>query len=74
MNKILASIVALLPSYFALFCGLNGTTFILVVSTIFGGFLTGLCERDRDLKPILQLGWILHLLGVCIVVAVKNLG
>lgn len=71
MNKLLASIVALIPSYLTLFVGLPAAIFVWVITTIFGAFTTGLLENERQLKPLLQLAWVLHLLGVCVVIAVK---
>lgn len=62
-----------MPSYFALFAGGIGATIILAVASMVAFVLTGMLEDEPTLTDKVRLGWIIHLLGVCIVVAFYNL-
>lgn len=73
-QNVLTIIVASLPSYFSLFTPPLLAAVIIVFSSMMGAILTGSIGNDEYwLKDKVRLGWIIHLLGVCIVVAFHNL-
>jgi hypothetical protein len=73
-QNVLTFIVASLPSYFSLFSNTLLACIIIGVATMLGIILTGNLDKDEYwLKDKMRLGWIIHLLGVCIVVAFHNL-
>lgn len=77
-SKIMTILCALFPSYCALFVN-DGITsaVILIFGTIVGGVAAGIVEaeyrNDIDLKNKVQLGWLLHIIGIFVVIAVKNI-
>lgn len=62
-----------MPSYFALFAGGVGATIILAVASMLGIIATSVTEGDAVLINRLRLGWIIHLIALCGVVAFYNL-
>jgi hypothetical protein len=74
MTKSLALLIILsaLPSYFALFCDSTPATIILCVSTIIGFIVTGVAAEDEVPNDSAKLAWLIHIIGIMVVVFVKN--
>jgi hypothetical protein len=75
-QNVLTIILSAMPSYFALFSASIYATIILCVATLVGVFITGVFDdesRDADMRDKLRTAWVIHLLGVCAVVAWHNL-
>jgi uncharacterized integral membrane protein len=74
MTKSLALLIILsaLPSYFALFCDSTPATIILCVSTIIGFVITGVSSESEIPMERSKLGWLIHIVGIMVVVFVKN--
>lgn len=72
-SNILTILIALFPSYSALFTDGVTSAVILVASTIIGGIFTGVNEGEKDLKDTIQISWILHIVGVFIVIGLKSI-
>ena len=77
-SKIMTILCALLPTYCALFVKEGiASAGILALGSLIGVVASGIIEaeyrNDRELKDKLQLGWLLHIIGVFIVIAVKNI-
>jgi hypothetical protein len=74
MQKVLTIIIALLPSYFSLFCSGAAAASILFFSTMFGICATAfVSEKEPVLMDKVRFAWVLHLIAICIVVAFFNL-
>lgn len=77
-GKIMTILCALFPSYCALFVN-DGITsaVILIFGTLIGGVAAGIVEaeyrNDKGLKNNLQIGWLIHIIGIFVVIAVKNI-
>lgn len=73
-QNVLTIIISALPSYFSLFANPLLASIFIGVASMIGLIMTGLIEKDEYwLREKVRLGWIIHLLGVCIIVAFYNL-
>jgi hypothetical protein len=74
MTKSLALliIISALPSYFALYCSPTYASIILCVSTFFGAVITGVATELELPNDRAKLGWLIHIIGIMVVVFVKN--
>jgi len=74
-TSILIAILAAMPSYFALFCAPRWAATLLVISTILGVGLSASIDTKKEywLMDRFRFGWIIHLLGICAVVAFHNI-
>ncbi len=74
-TSILIAILAAMPSYFALFCAPHWAATLLVISTILGVGLSASIDTKKEywLMDRFRFGWIIHLLGICAVVAYHNI-
>jgi hypothetical protein len=74
MTKSLALLIILssLPSYFALFMGHVGATIVLCMGTIVGFVVTGVASESELPMDRLKLAWLIHIIGIMVVVFVKN--
>ncbi len=71
--NVLTILVALFPSYASLYCDQVSSGILLVLSTIIFGVVTGANEGEEKMKDKIQMGWILHIVGVFIVIGVKSI-
>jgi len=77
MNKqtILSVLIALFPSYSALFASSTYASLILCITTFIGFVITGVLSDDEpSLRDKIRLAWVLHLIGIFVVIAFHNLG
>ena len=77
MNKqtILSVLISLFPSYSALFASSTYASIILCVTTFIGFVVTGVLSDDEPaLRDKIRLGWVIHLIGIFVVIAFHNLG
>lgn len=74
MTKSLALliIVSILPSYFALFCSPTPATIILCFGTIIAMIVSGVANESEIPFEKIKLMWLIHLIGIMVVVFVKN--
>ncbi len=74
-TSILIAILAAMPSYFALFCASHWAATILILTTILGAGLSASIDAKKEywLMDRFRFGWIIHLLGICAVVAYHNI-
>jgi len=73
--KALTIICALFPSYCALFVKEGMVSaLVLVLASIVGIIVTCSVENEGvDIKGKVQTAWILHAIGIMVVIAVKNI-
>jgi uncharacterized membrane protein YGL010W len=77
--KILTILCALFPTYCALFVKdgiasavvMGFSTLVFVVVTASSD--DNITRKDMDIKGKIQLGWILHIVGMLVVIAQKNI-
>lgn len=68
-NHILSVLVGTLPSYFACFSDSTTAAVVLFFTTLIGIFAT-IGAREGGWIEALKLGWISHLLGIAVTIAV----
>jgi hypothetical protein len=75
MTKSLALTIILsaLPSYFALFCDSTYATIILCIGTILGVIVSGITNELEMPTERTKLAWLIHIIGIMVVVFVKNI-
>ena len=71
--QILTILIALFPSYASLYCDGTASSILLVLSTIIFGVITGINEGEPTMKDKIQIGWILHIVGVFVVIGLKSI-
>jgi hypothetical protein len=73
--RILTIICALFPTYCALFIKEGMVSaLVLSIASIVGIIVTCSLENEgADIKSKVQMGWILHAIGIMVVIAVKNI-
>ena len=74
MTKSLAllCILSALPSYFALFLENTGATIVLCIGTILGMIVSGVADESEIPLERVKLVWLIHIIGIMVVVFVKN--
>ena len=72
-SKALTILIAAFPSYASLFCDTAAASILLVLSTALFGVFTGANEGEETMKDKIQIGWMLHIVGVFIVIGVKSI-
>jgi len=75
MTKSLALTIILsaLPSYFALYCSPTPATIILCIGTILGVIVSGVTNELEMPTERTKLAWLIHIIGIMVVVFVKNI-
>lgn len=73
MTKFLTIVLAIMPTYLALFCSPVWAAIIMSVATLIAVVLTGSFEDDKDMMEKLRLIWAIHLIGVLAVVTFHNI-
>jgi hypothetical protein len=73
MTKALTIIIALFPSYASLFCDTIASVILLTMSTMLFAVFTGANEGEENMREKIQTGWIIHIIGIFIVIGIKNI-
>ena len=71
--QILTILIALFPSYASMYCDKTASTILLIMSTIIFGVISGINEGDPTMKDKIQMGWMLHIIGVFIIIGLKSI-
>lgn len=71
--QILTILIALFPSYASMYCDIPASSILLIMSTIIFGVITGVNEGEPTMKDKIQIGWILHIVGVFVVIGLKSI-
>jgi hypothetical protein len=71
--KILTILIALFPSYASIFCDGVSSAILLTLSTIIFAVFTGINEGDENMKDKIQTGWVLHIIGMFVVIGLKSI-
>lgn len=77
-SKIMTILCALFPSYCALFVNDGITSAVILIFGTLAGFGAGAIvhaeyRHDKGLKNNLQIGWLIHIVGIFVVIAIKNI-
>jgi len=72
-SQILTILIAVFPSYASLYCDKTASSILLIMSTIIFGVISGVNEGDPTMKDKIQTGWILHIVGVFLVIGFKSI-
>jgi|LakMenEpi03Aug12_release.lakeMendotaPanAssembly.Ray.scaffolds.fasta_scaffold587160_2 hypothetical protein len=76
MKKTIALLVILsaMPSYASLFCSSIVASIIMGLATLIGVILSSMLdtEKERWLMDKFRLAWIIHIIGLYVVIAVHN--
>jgi hypothetical protein len=73
-QTIIAVLIAIFPSYSSLFCKEGTLAALIICITTFVGFvLTNLVSEEPQTMDKVRLGWIIHIIGVLVVITFFNI-
>lgn len=72
-QNILTIILAVMPSYCALFLESVYAGILLSACSTIGVMLINVYDDDREIREKLRTAWIIHLIGIFVVIAYHNL-